>query len=80
MPGRMGGDIVTIQNLEVVKIDAENNILVVEGAVPGPTNSLLVIKKAKKLAKARIPQLTIIKEKKGKAKAKAEPAKKEARK
>jgi len=80
MPGRMGGDIVTIQNLEVVKIDAENNILVVEGAVPGPTNSLLVIRKAKKLAKAKIPQLTITREKKEKVAPKAAPAKKEAKK
>lgn len=75
MPGRMGGDIVTVQNLEVVKIDAENNILLVEGAVPGPTNSLLVIKKAKKLAKAKVPQLVIIHEKKDKAKKEAGGAK-----
>ncbi|OGX43867.1 MAG: 50S ribosomal protein L3 [Omnitrophica WOR_2 bacterium RIFCSPLOWO2_12_FULL_51_24] len=79
MPGRMGGDIVTIQNLEVVKIDAENNILVVEGAVPGPTNSLLVIKKAKKLAKAKVPQLLITQEKKEKSK-KETGGKKEAKK
>ena len=79
MPGRMGGDIVTIQNLEVVKIDPENNLLVVEGAVPGPTNSLLVIKKAKKLAKAKIPQLLITLEKKEKGK-KETGAKKEAKK
>ena len=79
MPGRMGGDIVTIQNLEVVKIDAENNILVVEGAVPGPTNSLLVIKKAKKLAKAKIPQLLITHEKEEKSK-KETGGKKEAKK
>jgi len=75
MPGRMGGDIVTIQNLEVVKIDAENNILLVEGAVPGPTNSLLVIRKAKKLAKAKVPQLVIIHEKKEKSKKEAGGAK-----
>ena len=76
LPGRLGGDKVTVQNLEVVRVDPENNLLVVEGAVPGPRNSFLVIKKAKKLAKARIPALVIVKEKKEKAKAKAEPAKK----
>lgn len=76
LPGRMGGDRVTVQNLEVVKIDSENNLLLVEGAVPGPRNSLLIIKKAKKLVKAKIPQLVMVKEKKGKPKAKAEPAKK----
>jgi large subunit ribosomal protein L3 len=78
MPGRMGGDIVTVQNLEVVKIDPENNLLVVEGAVPGATNGLLIIKKAKKRAKAKIPQLLITMEKKDKKKAPA--AKKEAKK
>ena len=82
LPGRMGGDTVTIQNLEVVKIDMENNLLVTEGAVPGPTSSLLMIKKAKKRAKAKIPQLVINKEKKEKSKgaAKAEAGKKEAKK
>lgn len=80
MPGRMGGDIVTVQNLEVVKIDKDNNLLVVEGAIPGADNGLLIIKKAKKRAKAKIPQIVTIKEKIKKAKAKAEPAKKEAKK
>lgn len=79
MPGRMGGDTVTVQNLEVVKIDPENNLLIVEGAVPGPANSLLVIKKALKRAKAKIPQLVISMEKKEKGK-KETGAKKEARK
>lgn len=76
LPGRMGGDTVTVQNIEVVKVDPENNLLVVEGAVPGAVNGLLVIKKAKKRLKAKIPQIVIVKEKKEKAKAKAEPAKK----
>ncbi len=82
LPGRMGGDTVTVQNLEVVKVDAENNLLVVEGAVPGPKKSFLVIKKAKKLLKAKVPQLVIVKEKKEKSKgaAKAEAGKKEVKK
>lgn len=80
LPGRMGGDTVTVQNLEVVKVDPENNLLVVEGAVPGPKKSFLIIKKAKKLAKAKVPQMIVVKEKKGKPKAKAEPAKKEVKK
>ena len=78
MPGRMGGDTVTVQNLEVVKIDAENNLLVVEGAVPGATNGLLIIEKAKKRAKAKIPQLVLTMEKKDKKKEAA--PKKEAKK
>lgn len=82
MPGRMGGDTVTIQNLEVVKIDLENNLLVVEGAVPGPTSSILMIRKAKKRDKAKIPPLVIAKEKREKSKGAAKTAagKKEAKK
>ncbi len=80
LPGRMGGDTVTVQNLEVVKVDPENNLLVIEGAVPGHKNSFLVIKKAKKLKRAKMPQIVAVKEKKEKPKAKAEPAKKEVKK
>jgi len=71
LPGRMGGDTVTTQNLEVVKVDLENNLIVLEGSVPGPDNSLLMIKKAKKRAKAKIPQIVIVKEKKEKSKKEA---------
>jgi len=48
MPGHMGAEKVTLQNLRVVKIDAENNIILVKGAVPGHKNSYLIIKTAKK--------------------------------
>ncbi|HOO43784.1 MAG TPA: 50S ribosomal protein L3 [Enterococcus sp.] len=48
MPGRMGHQTVTIQNLTVVRADAEKNILLVKGNVPGPNKSLLVIKNAVK--------------------------------
>lgn len=44
MAGRMGGDRVTLHNLEVVEIDAENNLLYVKGAVPGARNTLVMIK------------------------------------
>lgn len=71
LPGRMGGDTVTTQNLEVVKVDLENNLIALEGSVPGPDNSLLIIKKAKKRAKAKIPQIVIVKEKKEKSKKEA---------
>ena len=43
MPGHMGAVQVTVQNLEVVKIDAENNLILVRGAVPGPKKSLVVL-------------------------------------
>lgn len=48
MPGHMGAGKVTTQNLKVVKIDTENNLLLVRGSVPGYKNSYLIIKKAKK--------------------------------
>ncbi|MCI8274614.1 MAG: 50S ribosomal protein L3 [Lachnospiraceae bacterium] len=48
MPGQMGNKKITIQNLEVVKVDAENNILLVKGAVPGPKKCLVTIKETVK--------------------------------
>ncbi len=45
LPGRMGGAPLTIKNLEVVAVDAEQNVVLVRGAVPGPPNGLLVIRK-----------------------------------
>lgn len=46
MPGRLGGKQVTVKNLEVTKVDAENNLIYVRGAVPGARNSLVVLKLA----------------------------------
>jgi large subunit ribosomal protein L3 len=48
MAGRMGGKQVTTQNLKVVKVDPERNLLVVKGAVPGPNNGIITVKKAVK--------------------------------
>ena len=44
MPGQMGGVQVTIQNLEIVKVDAEKNLILVKGAVPGPKKCLVTLK------------------------------------
>jgi large subunit ribosomal protein L3 len=44
MPGRMGGDRVTVQNLEIIEVDKENNILLIKGAVPGARNGLVEIR------------------------------------
>ncbi|MBI4463969.1 MAG: 50S ribosomal protein L3 [Acidobacteria bacterium] len=46
MAGHMGVERVTVRNLEVVRVDAEKNLLVVKGAVPGPNGSYLMIRKA----------------------------------
>jgi len=48
MPGRMGGDKCTVQNLKVVRVDAENKVLLVRGAVPGAPMTALIVKKSKK--------------------------------
>ena len=44
LPGHMGSEHVTVQNLEVVRVDAERNLLLVKGAVPGPRKALVTIK------------------------------------
>ena len=46
LPGRMGGERVTIQNLEIIKVIPEKNLLLVKGSVPGIRKSYLVIKSA----------------------------------
>ena len=51
MPGHMGSKRVTVQNLEVVRVDAENNLILVKGAVPGPKKSLVTIKETVKSGK-----------------------------
>ena len=48
MPGHMGSKRVTIQNLEVVRVDAENNLILVKGSVPGPKKCLVTIKETVK--------------------------------
>ena len=51
MPGHMGAKQITIQNLEVVRVDTENNLLLVKGAVPGPKKALVTIKETVKSGK-----------------------------
>ena len=51
MPGHMGNKRVTVQNLEVVRVDAENNLILVKGAVPGPKKSLVTVKETVKSGK-----------------------------
>ena len=43
LPGQMGNEKVTVQNLEVVRVDAENNLIAVRGAIPGPKNGIVTI-------------------------------------
>ena len=48
MPGHMGNKRITIQNLEIVRIDAENNLILVKGAVPGPRKAMVTVKETVK--------------------------------
>jgi len=48
LPGHMGAEKVTVQNLDVVKVDAERNILLIRGGVPGPKGGLLIVKNSVK--------------------------------
>ncbi len=48
LPGHMGNARITVQSLEIISVDAENNVLAVKGAVPGPRGGYLVIRKARK--------------------------------
>ena len=47
MAGRMGGKQVTVQNLQVLKVDTEQNLLVVKGAIPGPKSSYVIVRRFK---------------------------------
>ncbi len=46
MPGQYGGERVTVQNLEIVKVDAERNLLMIKGAIPGANGSLVMVRDA----------------------------------
>jgi large subunit ribosomal protein L3 len=46
--GRMGGERITVKNLQIVKVDADNNLIYVRGAVPGPKSGYLTIQRAKR--------------------------------
>ena len=48
MAGHMGAENVTVQNLVIVKIDAENNLIAIKGAIPGATGSYVVLKETVK--------------------------------
>ena len=50
MPGHLGSEKVTVQNLDIVKVDAENNLIAVKGAVPGAKGGYVVITDAVKKA------------------------------
>ncbi len=63
MAGHMGADRVTVRNLKVLKVDADNNLLLLEGAVPGGPNAVVVIRKAVAAKVVKAPQVEPVKKK-----------------
>jgi large subunit ribosomal protein L3 len=63
-PGRMGGDRVTVRNLKVLRVDADNHLLIVEGGIPGAPTGYVVVRKAAAAKKLKVAQVE--KPKKGK--------------
>ncbi|MGC7871484.1 50S ribosomal protein L3 [Desulfosporosinus sp. SYSU MS00001] len=53
LPGRMGGERVTVQNLEIIRVDLDKNLILIKGAVPGAKKSLLILKPSVKANKAK---------------------------
>ncbi len=54
--GHMGADRVTVHNLKIVRVDGDNHLLLVKGAVPGPRNGYVLVRKARKAKPVRVPQ------------------------
>jgi len=63
MGGHMGADRVTVRNLKVLRVDLDNNLLLVEGAVPGGPNTVLLIRKAVAAKKIKVAQVEPVKKK-----------------
>jgi large subunit ribosomal protein L3 len=63
MGGHMGADRITVRNLKVLRVDAENNLLLVEGSVPGGPNAVVVIRKAIAAKKLKVAQVEPVKKK-----------------
>ena len=63
MGGHMGDAQVTVRNLKVIRVDAENNLLLVEGSVPGGPNAIVVIRKAIAAKPIRVAQVEPVKKK-----------------
>jgi len=55
MPGHMGHEQVTIQNLEIINEDKEKNILIIKGSIPGAKGAFVVVKKARKTSLKKNP-------------------------
>jgi large subunit ribosomal protein L3 len=63
MGGHMGADRVTVRNLKILRVDAENNLLLVEGSVPGGPNAIVVVRKAIAAKAIKVAQAEPVKKK-----------------
>ncbi len=63
MGGHMGNKQITTRNLKVIRVDAENNLLLLEGSVPGGPNSVVVVRKAVAAKKLKVAQVEPVKKK-----------------
>ncbi|MBQ5323116.1 MAG: 50S ribosomal protein L3, partial [Oscillospiraceae bacterium] len=61
LPGHFGVERTTVQNLEVVKIDAENNLIAIKGAIPGPKGAIVSVMAAVKKQKVKNTSVSISK-------------------
>ncbi|MFH0764166.1 MAG: 50S ribosomal protein L3 [Candidatus Omnitrophota bacterium] len=59
LPGHMGVDRITVQNLEVIDVDKANNLIAVRGSVPGHKNSFLIVKEARKRPKGYVKKVRV---------------------
>ena len=59
LPGHMGADRITVQNLEVIDVDKANNLILVKGNVPGHKNSFLIVKEARKRPKGFVKRKVV---------------------
>jgi large subunit ribosomal protein L3 len=66
MAGHMGADRVTTRNIKVLRVDPDNNLLLLEGSVPGGPNSVVLIRKAVAAKKIKVAQVEPVKKKGGK--------------
>ena len=69
MPGHLGVDRITIQNLEIIDVDKEKNIIIVRGSVPGHKNGFIMLKEALKRPKGYVRKKIVIEGKKKSVKA-----------
>ena len=64
MPGHMGSETVTVQGLRVMEVDAEHNVVLLKGAIPGHTNSIVTIQRSRKKAFKALDEVRVVVEKK----------------